>query len=127
MPRPTKPRAVRHDPSVVHFKPAGVPLRVLDEVSLGLDELEAMRLADLENLSHEQVGEMMNVSRATVGRILAEARRKTVMALVHGSAIRVEGGTVEQIIDEDEVRGRGPGRRGGRQRRCGQGGRGRGR
>lgn len=101
MPRPPKPRAVRHDPAVVYFKPAGVPIRVLEEVALGLDELEAMRLADLENLSHEEIGAMMNVSRATAGRILAEARRKTTIALVHGMAIRVEGGAVETIAGED--------------------------
>jgi len=80
---------------VVHFKPAGVPLRDLKEVALGLDELEALRLADLQSLSHEEVGAMMNVSRATVGRILAEARRKTAEALVHGWAIRVEGGEID--------------------------------
>jgi predicted DNA-binding protein (UPF0251 family) len=97
---------VRHDPDVVYFKPAGVPMRVLEEVALGLDELEAMRLADLENLSHEEVGAMMNVSRATAGRILAEARRKMAAALVRGWAIRVEGGTVETIA----AGGRGPGR-----------------
>lgn len=95
MSRPPKPRAVRHDPQVVYFKPAGVPLRLLEEVALGLDELEAMRLADLENLSHEAVGAMMNVSRATAGRILAEARRKVATALVNGWAIRLEGGMVE--------------------------------
>jgi len=94
-------RAVRHEPAVVYFKPAGVPIRVLEEVALGLDELEAMRLADLENLSHEEIGAMMNVSRATAGRILAEARQKTTQALVHGMAIRVEGGTVETIGIED--------------------------
>ena len=100
MSRPPKPRAVRHDPAVVYLKPAGVPMRVLEEVALGLDELEAIRLADVECLSHEQVGEMMNVSRATAGRILAEARRKTALALVYGLAIRVEGGTVETIAIE---------------------------
>ena len=100
MPRPPKPRAVRHDPTVVYFKPAGVPMRALEEVALGFDELEAIRLADVEDLSHEEVGEMMNVSRATAGRILAEARRKTALALVYGLAIRVEGGTVETIAIE---------------------------
>jgi len=118
--RPLKPRAVRHDPDVVHFKPAGVPMRLLEEVSLGLDELEALRLADLESLSHEEVGEMMKVSRATVGRILAEARRKTASALVHGWAIRVEGGAVETVKDDDrrpcEIPGRGKGRGQGRGR-----------
>jgi len=121
LPRPPKPRAVRHDPEVVHFKPAGVPMRLLEEVSLGLDELEALRLADLESLSHEEVGEMMNVSRATVGRILAEARRKTATALVHGWAIRVEGGTVETIEDDGGTKYETPGRGRGSGRGPGQG------
>ena len=99
MSRPHKPRAIRHDPTAVYFKPAGVPMRVLQEVSLGLDELEALRLADLENLSQEEVGSMMGISRATVGRILAAARRKTASALVRGWAIRVEGGTVTATVD----------------------------
>lgn len=121
MPRPTKLRAVRHNPEVVHFKPAGVPMRLLKEVSLGLDELEAMRLADQENLSQEEVGEMMNVSRATAGRILAEARRKTAAALVHGWAIRVEGGAVEILEDSTRAPCGHPGRGRGRGRRCGGG------
>ena len=119
MARPRKPRAVRRQPEAVYFKPAGVPLRVLREVTLGLDEVEALRLADLEGLSHEEVGEMMEVSRATAGRILAEARRKTALALVEGQAIRVEGGVVQDLDDEAWAvygagRGRGRGRRGGR-------------
>lgn len=115
MTRPTKIRAVRHTPTVLHFKPAGVPLRGLEEVALGLDELEALRLADLQNLSHEDVGAMMNVSRATAGRILAEARRKVALALVHGWAIRVEGGAVDlRSADQRGPRGR---RRGGGQHR----------
>jgi uncharacterized protein len=128
MPRPQKPRSVRHDPNVVYFKPAGVPMRLLEEVSLGLDELEAMRLADVENLSHEEVGQMMNVSRATAGRILSEARCKTATALVHGWAIRVEGGTVESISENHEGLNnqRGGGRGRGSGRGCGLG-RGRGR
>jgi predicted DNA-binding protein (UPF0251 family) len=102
-------------------------MRLLEEVNLGLDELEAMRLADLESLTHEEVGEMMNVSRATAGRILAEAHRKVATALVHGWAIRVEGGTVETIMpDEDgSCRFGGPGRGRGRGRgRKGRPGRG---
>ena len=50
---------------------------------------------------------MMNVSRATAGRILAEARRKTAAALVHGWAIRVTGGT---MTEEIYARGNEPGR-----------------
>jgi len=119
LPRPTKPRAVRHNPTVVYFKPAGVPLRDLEEVALGLDELEALRLADLQSLSHEEVGAMMNVSRATVGRILAEARRKTAEALVHGWAIRVEGGAID--VQPTDQRGPQGCRGGGRRHRGGRG------
>ena len=90
MPRPPKPRRIRHCPRVVHFKPQGVPLRGLDEVELGADELEALRLADLQGLSHEDVGARMEVSRATAGRILAAARRKVAQALSEGLAIRLE-------------------------------------
>ncbi len=130
MPRPPKMRSVRHDPSVVYFKPAGIPMRDLEEVALGLDELEALHLADLEGLSQEQVGEMMNVSRATAGRIIAEARRKAAAALVHGWAIRVEGGHVETVAPDDREgpgceSGNGPGSEPGRKGRwgCRRGGR----
>ena len=110
MPRPHKPRCVRHEATAVYFKPAGVPLRGLEEVALGRDELEALRLADLEGLSQEETGAMMNVSRATAGRILANARRKAALALVHGRAVRVEGGVVEAVDDAGQ-RPRGRGRR----------------
>ena len=110
MPRPHKPRSIRHEATAVYFKPAGVPLRDLEEVALGRDELEALRLADLEGLSQEETGALMNVSRATAGRILASARRKAALALVRGHAVRVDGGVVE-TIDDDELRPRGRGRR----------------
>ena len=120
MPRPSKPRSVRHEPTAVYFKPAGIPMRSLEEVSLGRDELEAMRLADLENLSHEDVGRMMNVSRATAGRILAGARGKVASALVHGRAIRVEGGVVQTVADSRHAHG-GAGRGNPRARNPGRG------
>ena len=74
MARPPKMRFVQMAPGAVYYKPQGVPLRVLAESVLGLDELEALRLADLEGLSQEETGEQMGVSRQTVGRILEEAR-----------------------------------------------------
>ena len=89
MPRPPKPRVVCHSPEVVYFKPRGVPLCDLEEVVLGLDETEALRLADLEGYSQEEVGRRMQVSRATVGRILEAAHRKVAEALVGGKALRI--------------------------------------
>jgi predicted DNA-binding protein (UPF0251 family) len=94
MPRPEKFRWVSHPPGVSFFKPHGVPLRTLEQVCLGMDELEALRLADLENLNQEDAARQMNVSRATFGRIVARARQKTSDALVHGKSILIQGGHV---------------------------------
>jgi predicted DNA-binding protein (UPF0251 family) len=72
------------------FKPAGTPLRDLDRTILHHDEMEAMFLCDSENLSQEEAGNRMGISRGTVQRLLAEARRKTIEAVVLGKALSVE-------------------------------------
>jgi predicted DNA-binding protein (UPF0251 family) len=95
MPRPPKCRRVAFAPEVTYFKPAGVPLRSLEEVRLSVEELEAIRLKDLEGLEQEQGAESMNVSRPTFQRVLASARRKIADALLNGKAIRIEGGNFE--------------------------------
>ena len=94
VPRPPKPRCVAHEPESVYFKPRGVPMVELEEVVLGLDELEALRLVDYESLSQEQAGEKMGVSRGTIGRLLEKGRRTVADALLHGHALRIEGGSV---------------------------------
>jgi len=116
-------RTVGMVPNVVYFKPRGVPLRMLEEVVLGVDEVEALRLADLEGLSQEETGGRMNVSRQTTGRILEEARRKVADALVNGKALRIEGGPVLPLPDGMFPPGGGGRRwRGGRGRGRGWGG-----
>jgi predicted DNA-binding protein (UPF0251 family) len=67
----------------------------MEEVLMTLDEFEALRLADLDGLYQEEAAERMNVSRPTFGRIVDSARRKVADALVHGKALRMEGGPVE--------------------------------
>lgn len=62
----------------------------LEEVSLSLDEFEAVRLADYEGLYHEAGAQSMKVSRPTFQRILAEARRKIAETLIEGKALRIE-------------------------------------
>jgi uncharacterized protein len=94
MPRPCCPRRIGFTPGVIYFKPAGVPLCDLEEVVVTLDEVEALRLADLNNLYQEQAGKQMKVSRATFARIVESARRKVADALIHGKALRLEGGTI---------------------------------
>ena len=82
-------------PVVTYFKPAGIPLGVLEEVLLSLEEAEALRLKELEGLEQEQGAEKMNVSRPTFQRILASARQKVADAILNGKAIRIEGGNFE--------------------------------
>ncbi len=95
MPRPPCCRRVAGLPPCRQFKPAGVPAATLPAVTLGVDELEALRLADLEGLYHEQAAARMGVSRATFGRIVESARRTAARALVEGLVLRIEGGAVE--------------------------------
>ncbi|MFP4072191.1 MAG: DUF134 domain-containing protein [Desulfovibrionales bacterium] len=92
MPRPKKCRMVHSRPKAVFYKPQGVPLHNLKGVVLPLEGFEALRLADEQGLSQEEAAGRMGVSRPTLCRILAEARKTVATALVHGMAIRIEGG-----------------------------------
>jgi predicted DNA-binding protein (UPF0251 family) len=82
-------------PGITYFKPAGIPLRALEEIYLTVEEAEAIRLKDLEGLEQEAGAEKMNVSRPTFQRVLASARQKIADALLKGKAIRIEGGNFE--------------------------------
>ena len=93
MPRPKHCRYVSSAPNVTYFKPRGIPLRELEEVTLSVDELEALRLADREGLTAIDAAQHMRVSRHTFGRTLASARRKVATALSMGQALRIEGGS----------------------------------
>ncbi len=95
MARPRNCRRVGSMPESNYFKPRGIPLSVLDEVVLNVDEFEAIRLADLQSLYQEQAAEKMNVSRQTFGRIVDSAHKKVAEALVQGKALKIEGGRFE--------------------------------
>ena len=92
MVRPTKCRLITQEPNIDYFKPRGIPLIELEEISLGLDEFEALRLADLNGLHQEDAARQMRISRATFGNILTEAHAKIADAIINGKAIRIEGG-----------------------------------
>jgi len=95
MGRPHIKRCVEYNPGVSYFKPRGIPMVDLEEIRLTVDEREALRLADLEGLSHAESGQRMGVSRATFGRIVEQARKIVADALINGKAIHVEGGNYE--------------------------------
>jgi len=93
MPRPRKCRRVGCLPGVKYFKPIGIPMKDLKEIRLTVEELEALRLKEIEGLDQQQGAVRMGVSRPTFQRILATARRKTAEALITGKALRIDGGT----------------------------------
>ena len=82
-------------PPASYFKPAGVLLAALEEIRVSVEEAEALRLKDLEELEQEECAGKMNVSRSTFAGELNAARQKVANALVNGKAIRIEGGNFE--------------------------------
>jgi len=72
-------------------------MSMLEEIGLTLDELEAIRLADLEGLYQEDAAVKMNVSRQTFGNIINSAHKKIADALLNGKALRIKGGVVQMM------------------------------
>lgn len=89
MPRPKCTPNITQFPGCRYFKPKGIPLAELKEQRLDFEELEALRLADVEGLYLEKAAECMGISRSTFGRILERARRKVALALVEGQALAI--------------------------------------
>ena len=97
MPRPCRCRRIRCRPDTNYFKPRGIPLDALEEVNLTLDELEAIRLADLGELYQEDAAKKMNISRQTFGNIINSAHKKIADALLNAKALKIEGGNIERV------------------------------
>jgi predicted DNA-binding protein (UPF0251 family) len=95
MSRPFKCRRVCFLPGTTYFKPAGIPLRMLTENQLTVEEMEAIRLRDLEHLEQKECAQKMDISRPTFQRVLTSARRKIADSLMAGKALRIEGGNFE--------------------------------
>ena len=89
MARPCKRRRLSGITRDEVYKPAGVALSELQQVALQPDELEALRLADLEGHTQADAADMMGISRSTFQRILQRARRQVVLALVERQALRL--------------------------------------
>lgn len=95
MSRNRKQRKVSFLPEVTYFKPQGVPLRFLEEEVLASDEIEAIRLVDLEGQDQTQAAKKMAVSQSTLHRILLAARKKIAKSLILNRAIALKGGEEE--------------------------------
>ena len=94
MPRPKNKRIVYEPPLFTEFKPIGIAGRSLEQVSLSLDEFEAVRLADYNGFSHEEASEEMEISRSTFTRLIEKARKKMADFVMNGKILTIEGGNV---------------------------------
>jgi predicted DNA-binding protein (UPF0251 family) len=89
--RPKKCRTVKIEPLIVQFSPRGRPGRP-DEIDLAVEELDALRMADLEDIDQRAAARKMKISQQTFSRVLKRARRLTAEALVKGKMLRIQGG-----------------------------------
>jgi uncharacterized protein len=112
--RPRCPRRIEREPEVTYFKPRGIPLHELEVVVLTVEELEVIRLLDLEGMDQEQAAQRMGISRRAFWEDLQSGRRKVADALIRGKAIEIKGGSYSMDAD----RRSGPARCG---HRCHQG------
>lgn len=101
IPRKRKKCWVEFLPPATYYKPAGIPLRELEEIDLSVEEFEALRLKDLEGLEQIQCAERMGIARTTFQRILYSARSKIAETLVRGNALRIEGG--EYVMSSERL------------------------
>ncbi len=89
MGRPRLRRSITVNPQATFFKPRGVPLRDLKCVILTMEEIQALRLKDMDNLDQISCAKKMNTSQSTFQRILRSAHRKVSRAVLEGKAIKV--------------------------------------
>lgn len=87
--RPCLRRRVNFNPSVTYFKPQGVPVSSLEIIELKMEELEAIRLKNIDKLDQRECAKKMKTSPATLQRVLSSAHEKISKALVEGKAIKI--------------------------------------
>lgn len=100
MARPPRPRRIRCRFGGRGFRPIGRPAHDVEALTLALDELEAIRLADFEGLYQETAAERMGVSRATFGRILNRGRATVARALLEEKALVLGGGPAVAVAQD---------------------------
>ena len=104
MTRPYSSKKVCCEPDVNYFKPRGVPMGQLERVELQVDELEALKLCDLEEVAQERAAARMGISQPTLSRLLSSGRKKLADAIVLGKAIKISGGNY--TVDSGRWKGR---------------------
>ncbi|OBU24533.1 DUF134 domain-containing protein [Photobacterium aquimaris] len=99
MARPKIVRKIACRPAYSCFKPNGVPMKQLPRLTLASDELEALRLVDMQGLQQLQAAQQLGVSRQTLGNIIARGRHKVAQALVMGMVLELAPDSIQTTED----------------------------
>ena len=94
--RPVLDKIINTLPLYVYYVPHGVSEDRLEEVSLTLEEFEALNLKDKQELDQVDSAKKMGISQPTFHRLLLSARRTVASAITNGKAIKIQGGTFKQ-------------------------------
>lgn len=89
MPRPRSQKKIAYNPEITYFKPSGVRMRDLDVVELTLEEVEALRLKNVEDKDQTECAKIMKTSQSTFQRILSSAEKKMSDGIIFGKAIKI--------------------------------------
>ncbi|MCU0285885.1 MAG: DUF134 domain-containing protein [Acidobacteria bacterium] len=100
MGRCKKNRCCRYIEGKRIFKPLSVPLKEIEIYEIKADEFEALRLCDMENKSQIEAGEIMQISRGTIQRLLIHGRSTLIRALLNNGAIQIN--SEDQINNEEK-------------------------
>lgn len=102
MARPQKRRRIHNPPVMKGFKPFGIRMCDIENVTMTFEEYESIRLINYEMLPQDSAAELMNVSRPTFTRIYNKALKLIAQSFVEGRAILIEGGNYH--LDKDWYR-----------------------
>ena len=87
--RPCLRKKINFQAQIKYFKPQGIPAATLDVIELSKEELEALRLKNIEGLDQNASAQKMHTSQSSFQRILTQAYQKISKALVYGKAIKI--------------------------------------
>lgn len=105
MPRCSKKRIVSKMPRSCYFLSDN---KSNTYITMSVEEYECIRLIDYMGLNQNECALMMQVSRATVQAIYAEARKKIARFIVEGINLNIDGGDYElsnniNLIKENDI------------------------
>ena len=84
-----KKRYARRLEGLRSFNPVGIQVEQLETNTLHIDELEAIRLIDYEGKSQIEAAKEMEVSRATIQRLVEKARKKLVETILYNQGLKI--------------------------------------